>query len=109
AQRPSLHRLLLGWSIRHDASPTADSRKGTCVRYPEQRGRRLQLRAGGNEMAKAAVTAVERALAMIEEFAAARRPLSLTELSRSIGAPKSSCHAIVGTLVEKGYLYSLSR
>ncbi len=60
-------------------------------------------------MAKAAVTAVERALAMIEAFAAARRPLSLTELSRSIGAPKSSCHAIVGTLVENGYLYSLSR
>jgi len=60
-------------------------------------------------MAKSAVTAVDRALAMIEAFAAARRPLSLTELSRSIGAPKSSCHAIVGTLVEGGYLYSLSR
>ncbi len=60
-------------------------------------------------MAKAAVTAVERALEMIAAFAAAQRPLSLTELSRAIGAPKSSCHAIVGTLVEHGYLYSLSR
>lgn len=60
-------------------------------------------------MTKVAVTAVERVLDIVEAFRAARRPLSLTELAESIGTPKSSCHAIVGTLVARGYLYTLSR
>ena len=50
-------------------------------------------------MTKVAVTAVERVLDIIEAFRSARRPLSLTELAELIGTPKSSCHAIVGTLV----------
>jgi len=60
-------------------------------------------------MAKSAVTAVERVLDLFETFQAAERPLSLTELSEVAGIPKSSCHAIVATLVERGYLYSLQR
>jgi DNA-binding IclR family transcriptional regulator len=60
-------------------------------------------------MTKVAVTAVERVLDIVEAFRTSRRPLSLTELSEMIGTPKSSCHAIVGTLVARGYLYTLSR
>ena len=51
-------------------------------------------------MAQTAVTAVERVLDILETFQTAERPLSLTELSEMAGIPKSSCHAIVGTLVE---------
>jgi DNA-binding IclR family transcriptional regulator len=60
-------------------------------------------------MAQVAVTAVQRMLDIFETFQAAERPLSLTELSEMAGIPKSSCHAIVATLVERGYLYSLQR
>lgn len=60
-------------------------------------------------MAQVAVTAVQRVLDIFEAFQAAERPLSLTELSEVAGIPKSSCHAIVATLVERGYLYSLQR
>ena len=58
---------------------------------------------------KVTVTAVERVLDIVEAFRAARRPLSLTELAESIRTPKSSCHAIVATLIARGYLYTLSR
>ena len=60
-------------------------------------------------MAKVAATAVERVLKIFEAFAADCRPLPLTELAERIEAPKSSCHAIVATLIAKGYLYSLNR
>jgi len=60
-------------------------------------------------MAQVAVTAVQRVLDIFETFQAAERPLSLTELSEMADIPKSSCHAIVATLVERGYLYSLQR
>ena len=60
-------------------------------------------------MAKVAVTAVERVLDIVETFRTARRPLSLTELAAAIKTPKSSCHALVATLVSRGYLYTLSR
>jgi DNA-binding IclR family transcriptional regulator len=60
-------------------------------------------------MTKVAVTAVERVLDIVEAFRSARRPLSLTELAEWIGTPKSSCHAIVSTLVARGYLYTLAR
>ena len=63
----------------------------------------------GAAMTKVAVTAVERVLDIVEAFRAARRPLSLTELAESIRIPKSSCHAIVTTLIARGYLYTLSR
>ncbi|MFT3821176.1 MAG: IclR family transcriptional regulator [Rubrivivax sp.] len=56
-----------------------------------------------------AVTAVKRVLAVFETFGTLGRPMSLTELAERVGAPKSSMHAIVATLVQRGYLYSLSR
>jgi DNA-binding IclR family transcriptional regulator len=55
------------------------------------------------------VTAVERVLDILEAFQRVQKPLSLTDLAEVTGIPKSSCHAIVGTLTARGYLYSLSR
>jgi len=60
-------------------------------------------------MSNIAVTAVERVLDIFEAFDREQRPLSLTALAELAGIPKSSCHAIVGTLTARGYLYSLSR
>lgn len=56
-----------------------------------------------------AVTAVERVLDIFETFQKVQKPLSLTDLAELTGIPKSSCHAIVGTLTARGYLYSLTR
>lgn len=56
-----------------------------------------------------AVTAVERVLDVFEAFQRIKKPLSLTGVAEITGIPKSSCHAIVGTLIARGYLYSLSR
>ena len=56
-----------------------------------------------------AVTAVERVLDIFEAFHKVQKPLSLTVLAELAGIPKSSCHAIVGTLTARGYLYSLTR
>lgn len=60
-------------------------------------------------MSKVAVTAVERVLDIFEAFDKAQKPLSLTDLAELTNTPKSSCHAIVGTLTARGYLYSLTR
>lgn len=60
-------------------------------------------------MSNVAVTAVERLLDILETFDKVQRPLSLTDLAEMTGIPKSSCHAIVGTLTARGYLYSLTR
>lgn len=56
-----------------------------------------------------AVTAVERVLDIFETFQKVQKPLSLTDLAEITSIPKSSCHAIVGTLTARGYLYSLTR
>ena len=56
-----------------------------------------------------AVTAVGRVLDIVETFQKLQKPLSLTDLAEITGIPKSSCHAIVGTLIARGYLYSLTR
>jgi len=60
-------------------------------------------------MSAVAVTAVERVLDILETFQTSQKPLSLTDLAEMAGIPKSSCHAIVGTLTARGYLYSLTR
>jgi DNA-binding IclR family transcriptional regulator len=52
---------------------------------------------------------VERVLKVFEAFAAAGRPLSLSELADAIRVPKSTVHGIVNTLVARGYLYSLTK
>ncbi len=55
-----------------------------------------------------AVIGVERVLDVFEAFNRVQKPLSLTDLADITSIPKSSCHAIVRTLVARGYLYSLS-
>lgn len=60
-------------------------------------------------MSGAMVTAIERILDIFEAFQASQRPLSLTDLAETTNIPKSSCHAIVTTLMARGYLFSLTR
>ncbi len=55
------------------------------------------------------VKLVARTLDLIELFAEARRPMPLTELAQGLGAPMSSCLALVRTLVARGYLYEVRR
>lgn len=76
------------------------------VQHPERNESpsTVQPRPGG-----VAVTAVQRVLDILEAFQRIQRPLSLTDLAEVTGIPKSSCHAIVGTLTARGYLYSLTR
>jgi DNA-binding IclR family transcriptional regulator len=51
----------------------------------------------------------DRALSIFEAFELAERPLTLSELANLAGLPVSTCHGIVGTLLQRGYLYLTSR
>ncbi len=53
--------------------------------------------------------ALARTLDIFEIFGAARHPLSLSEIARTIRVPVSSCHLLLRTLLDCGYLYSLGR
>lgn len=53
------------------------------------------------------VKTAARTLDLFEAFAKAKGPLSLTELAQRIGSPISSCHALVRTLQQRGYVYIL--
>lgn len=55
------------------------------------------------------VKLVARTLELIELFAQTRRPMPLTELAQGLGAPMSSCLALVRTMVARGYLYEVRR
>jgi DNA-binding IclR family transcriptional regulator len=48
-----------------------------------------------------------RTLDVFEVFAAARGPLTLSELAARLGSPVSSTHALVRTLQQRGYVYIL--
>jgi IclR family acetate operon transcriptional repressor len=48
-----------------------------------------------------------RTLDVFEIFAAAKGPLTLTELAGRLGSPLSSCHALIRTLQLRGYIYVL--
>ena len=50
-----------------------------------------------------------RVIEIIEVFAREGKPLSLTELSRQLDAPVSSCLGLVRTLTRLGYLYETGR
>jgi DNA-binding IclR family transcriptional regulator len=56
-----------------------------------------------------AVKTAKRTLDIFEAFAAAREPLTLSELARRIESPVSSCHGVVRTLKVRGYLYMLDK
>lgn len=47
---------------------------------------------------------VTRVLEILETVARAHDPVTLTQLSRALGAPKSSLHGLVGGLLQRGYL-----
>ena len=53
------------------------------------------------------VKSADRVLDLIETFAAAKRPLSISDLAERLEAPISSCHGLVHTLLQRGYLYGL--
>ncbi|MCC6867432.1 MAG: IclR family transcriptional regulator [Burkholderiales bacterium] len=57
----------------------------------------------------ARVRTADRTLAIFETFETACRPMVLTELAARAQVPVSSCHGLVRTLLERGYLYSLGR
>jgi len=51
---------------------------------------------------------VERALDLLELFAEQKRPLSLSDISRLMNIPVSSCHDVLQALQERGYIYEVS-
>lgn len=53
------------------------------------------------------VKTAARTLDVFEVFAAAKGPLTLTELAGRLDSPLSSCHALVRTLQLRGYVYVL--
>ncbi|WP_240467137.1 IclR family transcriptional regulator [Comamonas sp. lk] len=61
------------------------------------------------DMTATTVTSLDRMIDIYEVFQSGQTPLSLTELAEAANIPKSTCHAIVSTLIARGYLYTLSR
>jgi DNA-binding IclR family transcriptional regulator len=57
-----------------------------------------------DEPASGGHRAAKRALELIEHVAASPEPVSLSELARQVGLPKSSAHALARTLDDEGYL-----
>lgn len=51
---------------------------------------------------------VKRTLDFIELFAEHKRPLALSEISRYLEIPASSCHDVLQSLLERGYVYELA-
>lgn len=54
------------------------------------------------------VKSAARAVDLIEIFAESKRPLSVSELARLLSIPMSSCHGILRTLEDRGWLYELT-
>lgn len=54
-------------------------------------------------------TSVERAFAILETFERERRPLAMKDLADACHIPPSTCHALVHTLLKRGYLYQAGR
>lgn len=55
------------------------------------------------------VRGADRALMIFEAFESAKRQLTLREIAGLCNLPVSSCHALVKTLLHRGYLYTLGR
>ena len=56
---------------------------------------------------KTPVKSALRTLSLFELFGSQLRALSLSEISRLLDVPQSSCHGLIKTLQDAGYLYSL--
>lgn len=59
--------------------------------------------------AGAGVKSALRVLTILEYFATTLRPATLTQISRQLGLPKSSCLGLLETLRQSGYLYWLGK
>src|SRR6185436_9912111 len=57
----------------------------------------------------APVRSADRAVMIFEAFGAAKRQLTLREIAAHCDLPVSSCHALVQTLLQRGYLYTFGR
>lgn len=57
---------------------------------------------------KTPVKSALRTLSLFELFGSQLKSLSLSEISRLLDVPQSSCHGLISTLQDAGYLYSLS-
>lgn len=55
---------------------------------------------------KSVVKSALRTLTVFEVFAQQQAPLTLSELARALGIPISSCHGLIATLQNEGYLYA---
>ena len=53
------------------------------------------------------VKSAQRVLEILQMYAGYRQPATLTEISKTLHLPKSSCLALLQTLEENGYLYQL--
>ncbi len=51
---------------------------------------------------------VERTLDFLELFAREKRPLSLSDISRLLSIPVSSCHDVLQALHERGFIYEIA-
>jgi DNA-binding IclR family transcriptional regulator len=51
---------------------------------------------------------VERTLDFLELFAEQKRPLSLSDISRLLNIPVSSCHDVLQALQDRGFIYEVS-
>jgi len=51
---------------------------------------------------------VDRTMAVFELFAQERRPLSLTDMTRLLDIPLSSCHDVIHALEARGYVYEIA-
>lgn len=51
---------------------------------------------------------VDRTMDFFELFAQEKRPLTLSEIARSLGIPLSSCHDVISALRERGYVYQVN-
>jgi len=51
---------------------------------------------------------VERTLDFLELFVEQKRPLSLSDISRLLSVPVSSCHDVLQALQERGFIYEVS-
>ena len=53
------------------------------------------------------VKTVIRTLEAFEAFGRIQKPLTLSEMAHAIGIPLSSCHGLIATLRNRGYVYSV--
>lgn len=56
-----------------------------------------------DEAGRQTVQSVERTFDVLEALAAARQPVSISELSQKLGLHISTVHRLLGTLIERGY------